>query len=122
MAGSTAISSRWRGRSTPARTRSSATSSPSGCSVCRRAEPMDFAFTDDQRAITEAARAMLVERCTPADLRRLLDSGEALDSARWATIREMGLLGMLAPESAGGLGLDLVDLVGIAEAAGYVAL
>jgi alkylation response protein AidB-like acyl-CoA dehydrogenase len=83
---------------------------------------MHFAFTEDQLAITEAAREMLAESCTPADLRRLLDSGEALDSARWATIREMGLLGMLAPESAGGLGLGLIDLVGIAEAAGYVAL
>src|SRR5579863_9894336 len=34
----------------------------------------------------------------------------------------MGLLGIMAPESAGGLGLGLTDLVGIAEAAGYVAL
>jgi alkylation response protein AidB-like acyl-CoA dehydrogenase len=83
---------------------------------------MQFAFTEDQAAITEAARAMLVESCTPADLRKLLASGEAIDEGRWATIRDMGLLGICAPESAGGLGLGLVDLVGVAEAAGYVAL
>jgi alkylation response protein AidB-like acyl-CoA dehydrogenase len=83
---------------------------------------MHFAFTEDQLAINEAAREMLVDTCQPADLRRLLDSGEALDAARWQTILEMGLVGMLAPEDAGGLGLRVVDLVGIAEAAGYVAL
>lgn len=83
---------------------------------------MHFAFTEDQRAITEAAREMLVESCTPADLRRLLASGEAIDAGRWQTIVDMGLLGIMAPEDRGGLGLGLIDLVGIAEAAGYVAL
>src|SRR5579863_4092314 len=83
---------------------------------------MDFTFTEDQQAITEAAREMLLETCTPADLRKLLDSGAPRSESRWGTICEMGLLGIMAPESAGGLGLGLTDLVGIAEAAGYVAL
>jgi alkylation response protein AidB-like acyl-CoA dehydrogenase len=83
---------------------------------------MQFAFTEDQLTITQAARDMLVETCTPADLRTLLNSGEPRDDARWSTISEMGLLGILAPESAGGLGMDMVDLIGIAEAAGYVGL
>lgn len=83
---------------------------------------MEFAFTEDQRAITEAARDMLIDSCTPADLRKLLETGTAIDAARWETIREMGLLAMCAPEDAGGLGMGPVDLVGIAEAAGYVGL
>ncbi len=83
---------------------------------------MNFAFTEDQLAITEAARDMLVESCTPADLRKLLERGEAHDEGRWRTICEMGLMGMLAPEAAGGMGLDLADFIGIAEAAGYVGL
>lgn len=83
---------------------------------------MHFAFTEDQLAITDAARTMLVDTCTPADLRKLLETGEARDDARWTTICEMGLLGMLVPEETGGLGMGLTDLVGIAEAAGYVAL
>jgi alkylation response protein AidB-like acyl-CoA dehydrogenase len=81
-----------------------------------------FAFTEDQRTITQAARDMLVETCTPATMRKLLDSGAPRDETRWATIRDMGLIGMLAPESAGGLGMTMVDLIGIAEAAGYVGL
>ncbi len=83
---------------------------------------MFFAFTEDQSAINEAAREMLTESCTPADLRRLLDTGVPRDEARWQTITEMGLLGMLAPEAKGGMGLGLSDFVGIAEAAGYIAL
>ena len=83
---------------------------------------MEFVFTDDQKAINEAAREMLVDTCTPADMRRLLDSDAALDDARWAAIRDMGLLGILAPEAAGGLGLGMPDFIAIAEAAGYVAL
>jgi alkylation response protein AidB-like acyl-CoA dehydrogenase len=83
---------------------------------------MNFAFTEDQTAIIETVREMLIESCTPADLRRLLSNGEVRDSARWQTICDMGLLGMCAPESASGLGLGLIDLIGIAEAAGYVAL
>jgi len=83
---------------------------------------MEFAFTADQQAITEAVRELLIDTCQPADIRRLLDSGAALDTARWQAICEMGLPGICAPENAGGLGMELVDLVGIAEAAGYVAL
>lgn len=83
---------------------------------------MLFAFTEDQIAITEAAREMLIDTCAPTDLRRLLEAGSARDEARWDAIRDMGLIGMLAPESAGGLGMTLTDLIGVAEAAGYVGL
>jgi alkylation response protein AidB-like acyl-CoA dehydrogenase len=83
---------------------------------------MHFAFTEDQRTIADAAREMLVETCTPADLRKQLEAGHARDDARWATITDMGLIGIMAPEPAGGLGLGATDFVGIAEAAGYVAL
>lgn len=83
---------------------------------------MQFTFTEDQLAITGAAREMLVETCTPAELRKLLDEGAAISDARWAAIKDMGLIAMLASEEAGGLGMGLPDFIGIAEAAGYVAL
>jgi alkylation response protein AidB-like acyl-CoA dehydrogenase len=83
---------------------------------------MEFAFSEDQLAITEAARGMLLDSCTAADLRKLSEAGKDFDASRWNTIVEMGLLGMLVPEAKGGLGMGLVDLIGIAEAAGYVAL
>lgn len=83
---------------------------------------MEFAFTEDQIAITQAAREMLVDTCTPTDLRKQLETGAPRDDARWRTIQEMGLVGLLAPEDKGGLGMGAPDLIGIAEAAGYVAL
>src|SRR4051812_38076254 len=98
--GSTAIFSRWPARSTRAPTKSSATSSPSACSACR-GRAMDFTFTDEQRMITDTVRELLADRCTGADLRRLMDSGDARDDGRWSAIVEMGLTGLLVPEDAG---------------------
>ncbi len=83
---------------------------------------MQFAFTEDQLAINEAAREMLVENCDTASLRAMLKDDRAVDEPRWRTICDMGLLGMLVPEAKGGMGLSLTDFIGIAEAAGYVAL
>lgn len=83
---------------------------------------MDFRLTDEQQMLTETVQAMFSESCTGADLRRLLDSGEARDAARWAQIVEMGLPAALAPERAGGTGLGDVEMALIAVAAGYAAL
>ena len=83
---------------------------------------MQFAFTEDQLALSEAAREMLIETCTTASLRAMLKDERTADDDRWRTICEMGLLGMLAPEAVGGMGMGLTDFIGIAEAAGYVAL
>lgn len=83
---------------------------------------MLFAFDDDQKAMAETARSLLVETCTPADLHALLDGDSAQDPARLSALREMGLFAVLAPEEAGGLGLKPVDMAAIVEAAGYVAL
>lgn len=83
---------------------------------------MLFAFTEDQKAIAQAARDMLLETCTPADMRRLLAESRTIDTARWSAICEMGLLAMLAPPARGGLGMSLVDFIPVAEAAGYAGL
>jgi alkylation response protein AidB-like acyl-CoA dehydrogenase len=83
---------------------------------------MQFAFTEDQLAIAEAAQRMLAETCTSADLRSLIKAGDARDAARLAALDRMGLYGMLAPEIRGGMGLAPADFAPIAEAAGYVAL
>lgn len=83
---------------------------------------MEFTFTEDQRDIAETARAMLVDACTPDHLRTLLGADRSHDDERMEAITSMGLFGVLAPEEAGGLGLQPIDFVAIAEAAGYVAL
>lgn len=89
---------------------------------------MDFTWTEEQRMMAGAFRALLDGHCSPADLRVATDTQD--DSAskhgesavRWQRIVEMGLPGVLAPESAGGMGLADIDLVLIAEEAGRAAL
>src|SRR5262245_28603232 len=82
-----------------ARPRSSATSSPSGCSVCRGAEAMDFTFTDEQRMIATAFRELLDDICSPTAARAAFEARTDESHARWARIVEMGLPGTLAPEA-----------------------
>jgi alkylation response protein AidB-like acyl-CoA dehydrogenase len=83
---------------------------------------MDFRFTDEQQMTAEAVKGLLADLCQPADLRRLMQSGEARDERRWAAIAEMGLAGALVPEAKGGLGLKAADFVLVAEACGYAGL
>jgi alkylation response protein AidB-like acyl-CoA dehydrogenase len=83
---------------------------------------MDFRFTDEQQMMAGTVRELLADLCQPADLRRLMQSGEARDKKRWAAIVEMGLQGALVPEERGGLGLAPADFVLIAEACGYACL
>jgi hypothetical protein len=83
---------------------------------------MRFAFTDDQIAFRDAVRELLATECPPTVVR----AAWAVDAGRvgraWPALGEMGILGLLAPESVGGLGLTSVDLVLLLEETGYVAL
>jgi alkylation response protein AidB-like acyl-CoA dehydrogenase len=81
---------------------------------------VDFTFTDEQKAMASAVRELLVDLCSPGALRKAYDGGGRADG--WPSLVELGLPGILAPESAGGLGLDGVDFVLVAEEAGRAAL
>lgn len=83
---------------------------------------MDFAFSEEQQAIAEVVRNLLRAECTGAHLRRLMDSGQPRDDARWAQILDLGLTGVMIPEAKGGLGLAETDVVLIAQACGHAAL
>jgi alkylation response protein AidB-like acyl-CoA dehydrogenase len=83
---------------------------------------MRFAFTDEQLAFRDAVRDLLAKVSGPDALRAVWDGPLGWDPAVWSQLAEMGALGMLAPESAGGLGLDEVDLVLILEECGRAAL
>jgi alkylation response protein AidB-like acyl-CoA dehydrogenase len=83
---------------------------------------MRFAFTDDQLAFRDAVRELLEKECTPAHVRAAWTNADGRVPGLWAQLVEMGVVGMLAPETAGGLGLTLVDLVLILEETGRHAL
>ena len=82
---------------------------------------MRFAPTDDQIAFAEAVSALLDNHCSPAHLRSTWESGTAPDGL-WAQLVEMGVIAMLVPESAGGLGMTDIDIHPIIVAAGAAAL
>ncbi len=83
---------------------------------------MDFAFAEEQLAIAEVVTSLLADQCIGADLRRLMDSGQTHDTARWDALMELGLSGVMVPEDKGGLGLSETDFVLIARACGHAAL
>ncbi len=82
---------------------------------------MHFAFTDQQLGFRDAVRQLLAKECTTADLRTAYEDPSARP-ARWHSLAGLGVVGLTAPEAAGGLGLGLVDLVLLLEEAGRVAL
>jgi len=90
-----------------------------------------FAFTEQQLELHQAVRSVLQRECTPGDLRALAavsapgahrhgDPGRA--AQRWRALADLGATGILLPEPDGGLGLGWVELVGVLEEAGRVAL
>jgi alkylation response protein AidB-like acyl-CoA dehydrogenase len=83
---------------------------------------MDFRFTEEQEMAASVVRDLLADLCQPADLRRLMEAGEARDATRWEKIGEIGLAGALVGEELDGLGLRPVDFVLVAEACGYACL
>jgi alkylation response protein AidB-like acyl-CoA dehydrogenase len=86
-----------------------------------------FAFTDEQLELRAALSQVLERECTTADLRAVAES-DGIDTAagrgeqRWAVLGDMGANALLVPEDAGGLGLSQIELVGVLEEAGRVAL
>jgi alkylation response protein AidB-like acyl-CoA dehydrogenase len=81
-----------------------------------------FAFTDEQLAFRDALRELLARGCPPAVVRKAWENESGRTESVWARLADMGVLGVLAAESAGGLGGDEVDCVLLLEESGYAAL
>jgi alkylation response protein AidB-like acyl-CoA dehydrogenase len=81
-----------------------------------------FAFSDEQIALRDAVRDLLVKECPPAAVRAAWTNESGRCPSAWAALTEMGVLGVVAPERIGGLGLTEVDLVLVLEETGRFAL
>jgi alkylation response protein AidB-like acyl-CoA dehydrogenase len=83
---------------------------------------MDFALSQDQESLGEAARALLDGHAAPTAVRAHLASGEPFDSKLWSAMVEQGWLGIAVPEALGGIGLGWVEVsVLLAEVGRHVA-
>jgi alkylation response protein AidB-like acyl-CoA dehydrogenase len=81
---------------------------------------MNFDWSDEQRAIKEAARDMLAKRYTLEEVRRLATEEErGFTDAQWSELSELGWPGIFVAEADGGQGLGIVELVILQEELGY---
>ncbi len=82
---------------------------------------MRFELTDDQVDLRDAVRGLLADRCGPDAVRAAWDHDGRVRPA-WDALVEMGVLGAIVPESAGGLGMTDEDVVPLLVECGRVAL
>lgn len=83
---------------------------------------MQLAFDDDQLAFRDAVRDLLADQCPPSRVRSVWEDESGVLPDVWSKLAGMGVVGMTAPEAAGGLGMGPLDWVLLFEEAGRVAL
>ncbi|OYO24693.1 acyl-CoA dehydrogenase [Enemella dayhoffiae] len=84
---------------------------------------MYFELTEEQRELAGLTREVLSDQAGPELLRRLDgEDGPAAAERLWQQVVEVGLTGLLLAEDEGGLGVDEVCLVAVAEEFGRSCL
>ena len=83
---------------------------------------MQFTFSEDQLLFQTSVRGLLEKECPPESVRALWDTETGRSPALWAKLADIGLIGLLAPEHHGGMGLTEIDLVLPLEETGRTAL
>jgi alkylation response protein AidB-like acyl-CoA dehydrogenase len=82
-----------------------------------------FGFDDDQLALRDAVAGLLDKKAgLPVLQQAWTDSAGDAAWAAWGELAEMGVQGLMAPEAAGGSGLDWVTMCLVLAEAGRVAL
>ncbi|MBI25552.1 MAG: acyl-CoA dehydrogenase, partial [Pseudomonadales bacterium] len=83
---------------------------------------MDFTFSDDQRVLCDNVKQFLHKEISADQIRSGWDTDTGRDPGLWQKMVELGLTAMLVPESYGGLGMNELDFVLLAQECGRVAL
>jgi alkylation response protein AidB-like acyl-CoA dehydrogenase len=79
---------------------------------------MEFAFTEEQSLIAETVRSFFAENATSERTRAAMTT-DGIDRDLWTRFcMDLGLAGIGVPEELGGVGLGMVELAMVAEAAG----
>lgn len=79
---------------------------------------MDLLLNDEQTMLRDSAATFTGRRGGAARLRDLREAEAKIDAGIWRQAAEAGWLAILAPESAGGLGLGLTELCLVSEELG----
>jgi len=81
---------------------------------------MDFAFTDRQQAVSEAAMGLLGGLVDPERILAVEQTDDMVDRELWAALSSADLLGLALPEAHGGAGYGLTELCLLLQAQGNV--
>jgi alkylation response protein AidB-like acyl-CoA dehydrogenase len=79
---------------------------------------VDFTFSAEQEDFRRAVKTTLAAEAPSPYVRAMIDHPAGVTPELWRTMAELGWLGVLVPESAGGLGLGLLDMVVLQEELG----
>lgn len=86
------------------------------------ARPAATLDADDRAALLDQVRRLLADRCVEADVRRMMATETGHDPELWRALADLGVVGLIAPEAAGGAGLSAVELELVMEEAGAALL
>ena len=76
---------------------------------------MNFGFTPEQEQLREQVRRFLDARCPLPEVRKQSATAAGFSRALWQQMGELGWLGLIVPESFGGVGLSWVDVIVVLE-------
>lgn len=82
---------------------------------------MDFGLSQDQVMLKDTVKRFLAEKCPTTRVREIMESENGYDDALHAGLVEIGAYSVIVPADYDGLGLELLDLLLIAEEMGYAA-
>src|SRR5437899_12366345 len=83
---------------------------------------MRFGLSESQMLLKDNARKFFAGECPMGEVRRLIETPTAFDTALWSKMAEQGYTGIIFPEEFGGVGLGKVELVLLMEEAGRALL
>ncbi len=79
---------------------------------------MNFELNEDQRLLADSVRRVIERHYDFEARKKIVASSEGFSAAVWATMAELGLLGLAIGEDHGGFGGGAADLVAVMEAIG----
>ncbi|MFZ4584120.1 MAG: acyl-CoA dehydrogenase family protein [Acidimicrobiia bacterium] len=78
---------------------------------------MDFEFSADQEMLRDSVRRYLAEKAPLTWVRSVYGTDETVDTV-WRGLAELGVVGLLAPEAHGGVGMGMTDACVVLEELG----
>jgi alkylation response protein AidB-like acyl-CoA dehydrogenase len=76
----------------------------------------------ERAELRTAVGELLADKCTEADVRRVMESDDGFDRELWGRLADQGVLGMLVDPEFGGLGFGALELEAVAEETGTALL